>query len=56
MSAFGDEKYHMNDLYDELNRFVNEGGSLAELFEVLRYFFSDYDTKLKELEDKKKGE
>lgn len=48
MSVFGDGRYHMNYLYDNLEEFVEEGGTLAELFEVLEWFFKSYDKKIKE--------
>ena len=48
MSVFGDDRSHMNYLYDNLEEFVNDGGTLAELFEVLEWFFRDYNKELKE--------
>ena len=37
MSMFGDSRNHMNYLYDELKDFFENGGTLKELFEVLKY-------------------
>jgi len=45
MSVFGDGRYHMNNLYDELENFIKEGGTLSELFEVMEWFFKDMELK-----------
>ena len=37
MSMFGDSRNHMNYLYDELKDFFENGGTLKELFEILKY-------------------
>ena len=49
MSVFGDGRSHMNDLYDSLDIFIEQGGTLSEFFQVMEYFFSNYDKKLKEV-------
>ena len=36
---FGDGRYYMNDLYDELETFFKNGGTLEQLFEVLKWYF-----------------
>lgn len=55
MSIFGDDRQHMNYLYDDLEEFVENGGTIAELFGVLEWFFKDHNKKLKEEEKDEKN-
>ena len=50
MSVFGDGRYYMNDLYDAIEVFIEEGETLSELFEVLNWTIQNNggDKKLKE--------
>lgn len=39
MSVFGDGRNHMNYLYEEIESFFNEGGTLEEFYEILHWYF-----------------
>lgn len=39
MSMFGESRMHMEYLHDYIEDFFQEGGTLAEFFEVLEYSF-----------------
>ena len=41
MSIFGDTNSKMNYLYDNIEDFFDEGGTLSEFYEVLEYYFSN---------------
>lgn len=43
MSYFGDNRSNMNELYDNVAYFFEEGGTLSEFYEVLNYYFNDVD-------------
>lgn len=45
MSYFGDDRWHMNDLVDNIDYFFNNGGTLEEFFKVLHYYFEDKELK-----------
>ena len=38
MSSFG-ENYKKNDLLDDIRHYFSEGGTIEEMFDVLRYIF-----------------
>lgn len=40
MSMFG-ERYHMETLEYEIENFFDNGGTLEQFFEVLKYYFED---------------
>ena len=39
MSMFGDGNWNKNELYDNINMFFEQGGSIKELFEVIHTVF-----------------
>lgn len=39
MSMFGDSNYNKNDLYDNIEYFFKEGGTIEELFDVIHTVF-----------------
>ena len=38
---FGDNRGHMNQLYDDVEYFFERNGTLGEFYEVLEYYFRD---------------
>ena len=48
MSSFG-ENYKKNDLLDDIQHFFSEGGTIEEMFDVLRYIFEYGKTPLDDL-------
>ena len=48
MSSFG-ENYKKNDLLDNIQHFFSEGGTIEEMFDVLRYIFEYGKTPLDDL-------
>ena len=48
MSSFG-ENYKKNDLLDDIQHYFSEGGTIEEMFDVLRYIFEYGKTPLDDL-------
>lgn len=48
MSSFG-ENYKKNNLLDDIQHFFSEGGTIEEMFDVLRYIFEYGKTPLDDL-------
>lgn len=48
MSSFG-ENYKKNDLLDDIQHYFSDGGTIEEMFDVLRYIFEYGKTPLDDL-------
>ena len=49
MSVFG-ENYHKNDLVDYIEIFFKEGGTIEDMFDVLKYVFEFGNTPIDKLQ------
>ena len=43
MSRFGDSNWQMNDIYDCIAEFFDDGGTIEQLFAVLKQYFENHE-------------